>query len=85
MVTAQSQIQGRESIMTTTVLTRLREIRESHARRRALWRELSAYTTAGDLNDIEAAIARSGDAEADAETQEIRRFLAAQRNSSRAA
>ena len=66
--------------MTTTVLTRLREIRESHARRRALWRELSAYTTAGDLNDIEAAIARSGDAESDAQTQEIRRFLAARRN-----
>jgi hypothetical protein len=66
--------------MTTTVLTRLHEIRASHARRRALWRELSAYTTAGDLNDIEAAIARSGDAETDPETQEIRRFLAARRN-----
>ena len=65
--------------MTTSILTRLQEIRESHARRRALWRELSAYTTAGDLNDIEAAIARSG-AEADPETQEIRRYLAAQRN-----
>ncbi|MCW2890754.1 MAG: hypothetical protein QOH87_4556 [Trebonia sp.] len=65
--------------MTSTVLTRLQEIRESYARRRALWRELSAYTTAGDLNDIEAAIARS-DAEADPATQEIRRFLAAQRN-----
>ena len=50
--------------MATSVLTRLQEIRESHARRRTLWRELSAYTTAGDLNDIEAAIARS-DAEAD--------------------
>jgi hypothetical protein len=65
--------------MTTSILTRLQEIRESHARRRVLWRELSAYTTTGDLNDIEAAIARSG-AEADKETQEIRRFLAAQRN-----
>jgi hypothetical protein len=64
--------------MTSTVLTRLQEIRESYARRRALWRELSAYTTAGDLNDIEAAIARSG-AEADPETQAIRRFLAAHR------
>ena len=69
--------------MTSTVLTRLREIRESYARRRALWRELSAYTTTDDLNDIEAAIARS-DAEADPETQEIRRFLAAQRTMSRA-
>ena len=65
--------------MATSVLTRLQEIRESHARRRTLWRELSAYTTAGDLNDIEAAIARSG-AEADPETQQIRRVLAAQRN-----
>jgi hypothetical protein len=65
--------------MATSVLTRLQEIRESRARRRTLWRELSAYTTAGDLNDIEAAIARS-DAEADPETQQIRRFLSAQRN-----
>jgi hypothetical protein len=68
--------------MTTAVLNRLHEIRESRARRRALWRELSAYTTAGDLNDIEAAIARSDDTETDQETQEIRRFLAAQRNMS---
>ena len=66
--------------MTISILTRLQEIRESHARRRILWRELSAYTTTEDLNDIEAAIARSGDAETDPETQEIRRFLAAQRN-----
>ena len=72
--------------MATSVLTRLHEIRESYAeiresyaRRRTLWRELSAYTTASDLNDIEAAIARS-DAETDPETQRIRRFLAAQRN-----
>ena len=66
--------------MTSSVLTRMHEIRESYARRRALWRELSAYTTAGDLNDIEAAIARTDDAETDPETQEIRRILAAQRN-----
>jgi hypothetical protein len=66
--------------MTTSVLNRLHEIRESHARRRTLWRELSAYTTAGDLNDLEAAIARSG-AEYDPQTQEIRRILAAQRSS----
>jgi hypothetical protein len=66
--------------MTPTVLTRLRRIRAERARRRTLWQELSAYTTAGDLNDIEAAIARSGDAESDAQTQEIRRFLAARRN-----
>jgi hypothetical protein len=66
--------------MTTSVLTRLQELRESHARRRMLRRELSAYTTASDLNDLEAAIARSDGAEDDPETQEIRRFLAAQRN-----
>jgi hypothetical protein len=66
--------------MTPTVLTRLQRIRAERARRRTLWRELSAYTTAGDLNDIEAAIARSGDARNDPETQEIRRFLAARRN-----
>ena len=82
MVTEKSHKSTYGGTMTTSILTRLHEIRESHARRRALWRELSAYTTAGDLNDIEAAIARSGDAEADAETQEIRRFLAAQRNAS---
>jgi hypothetical protein len=64
--------------MTISILTRLQEIRESRARQRVLWRELSTYTTTEDLNDIEAAIARSG-AEADPQTQEIRRFLAAQR------
>jgi hypothetical protein len=66
--------------MATSVLTRLHEIRESRARRRTLWRELSAYTSVSDLNDIEAAIARSGDAETNPETRQIRRFLAAQRN-----
>jgi thioredoxin-like negative regulator of GroEL len=65
--------------MTTSVLSRLSEIRESYARRRNLRRELSVYTTANDLNDIDAAIARSADAETDPETQEIRRFLAVQR------
>jgi hypothetical protein len=68
------------ALMATSVLSRLQEIRKDRARRRLLWRELSAYTTAGDLNDIEAAIVRSDAAEADPETQEIRRFLAAQRN-----
>jgi hypothetical protein len=67
--------------MKTSVLTRLQEIRESRTRRRTLWRELSAYTTADDLNDLEAAIARSAGAESDPETREIRRFLAARRMS----
>ena len=66
--------------MATSVLSRLQEIREDNVRRRTLWRELASYTTAGDLNDIEAAVARCDDAETDPETQEIRRFLAAQRN-----
>jgi hypothetical protein len=66
--------------MTTSVLTRLQEIREDHARRRALWRELSAYKTAGDLNDLEAAIDRCDGAETDPQTRAIRHFLAAQRN-----
>jgi hypothetical protein len=68
-----------DGIMATSIVSRLQEIREHYARRRTLWRELSAYTTAGDLNDIEAAIARCDDAETDQETQDIRRFLAAQR------
>jgi hypothetical protein len=72
--------------MATSVLSWLQEVRESQARRRTLWRELSAYTSADDLNDIEAAIARCGaDAQADPELREIRRFLAAQRNTSQAA
>ena len=66
--------------MKTPVLTRLTEFRASNARRRALWRELSAYTTVNDLNDIEAAIARSEDAETDPQTQVIRRYLAARRS-----
>lgn len=65
--------------MTTSVLTRLQEIRESYAQRRALWRELSAYSTDNDLNDIEAAIDRA-EAEGDPQTMEVRRILAAQRN-----
>jgi hypothetical protein len=65
--------------MSTSVLTRLTEIRDGYARRRTLWRELSAYTTADDLNDIEAAIARCDDAETDPETQRVRQIIAAKR------
>lgn len=61
--------------MTSTILTRLRDLRESYAQRRALWRELGAYTTANDLNDLEAVIARYDDAE----TEDIRHILAAHR------
>ena len=42
-------------------------------------------TTAEDLDDIEAAVARSDGAETDPETQEIRRFLAARRAMSQCA
>ena len=66
--------------MMTSLLTRLHEMRAEQARRRTLLRELSTYSTADELNDIEAAIARSGDEATDPETQEIIRFLAARRS-----
>ena len=69
--------------MATAILSRLAEIREASARRRTLWRELSAYTTADDLNDIEAAVDRCDDEGNDPQTQEIRRILAAQRSIAR--
>lgn len=71
--------------MTNRILTRLQEIREFRAQRRALRRELSSYTTVNDLNDIEAAvsryaaISRSEDPETDPIMLEIRRTLAFQR------
>jgi len=61
--------------MTTAILSRLRDIRESQAQRRTLWRELACYTSTSDLNDLEAAVARHDDAE----TADVRRILAAQR------
>jgi len=69
--------------MTTSVLSRLSEIREAYSRRRSLWRELSEYITADDLNDIEAAVDRCDDDGTGAQTQEIRRILAAQRSIAR--
>jgi hypothetical protein len=64
--------------MASSLLNRLHEIREDHARRRALWRELSSYQSVGAINDIEAAIARS-ETQEDPETQQILRILAVQR------
>jgi siroheme synthase (precorrin-2 oxidase/ferrochelatase) len=61
--------------VTTTIRARIREARESRTRHRALWHELAQYTSADDLNDLEAAVARYDDAE----THDIRRILAAQR------
>lgn len=69
--------------MTTSVLSRLHEIRAAYARRRSLWRELSEYITADDLNDIEAAVDRCENDETDPQTQELRRILAAQRTIAR--
>jgi hypothetical protein len=66
--------------MTTSVLSRLHDIRESYARRRTLWRELASYITADDLNDIEAAVDRCDDAGTDPQIEEIRRILTAQRS-----
>ena len=66
--------------MTPSVLTRLTEFRDARARRRALWRELSCYTTASDLTDIEAAIARCDGGEDAPGTRQVRRIVAAQRS-----
>ena len=70
--------------MTTAIISRLREIREAYAQRQALWRELAACASDGDLLDLEAALARqeegAADGKTDAETEEIRRFLVSQRS-----
>jgi hypothetical protein len=79
-MTLDHELLASQSLDATSVISRLSEMRDSYARRRTLWRELSTYTTANDLNDIEAAIARSDDAETDPRTQEIRRILGAQRS-----
>ena len=64
--------------MATAVLTRLTEIRESYARRRALWREMDGYETEDALNDIEAAIYRT-EAETGSSHSELREVIAAKR------
>jgi hypothetical protein len=69
-----SRLQG-TSAVTAVLRERIREGREARTRRRTLWRELAQYTTADDLNDLEAAVARYDDTE----THDIRRILAAQR------
>jgi hypothetical protein len=66
--------------VTTTIRAWIREARESRTRRRtSLWRELAQYTTASEVSDLEAAIARCDDAAA----RDVRRILAAQRFASR--
>jgi hypothetical protein len=65
--------------MATTVMSRLGKIRDSYARKSSLRRELT-FLTEGERSDIEAALSRYG-AEANPETLEVRRVLAAtQRN-----
>jgi hypothetical protein len=70
-----SRLRG-TAVLTTTARTRIREARQSRARRRTLWRELAQYTSTDDLNDLEAAVARYDDAE----TRDIRRILSVQRS-----
>ena len=61
--------------MPTAILNRLRDIREARAYHKTLERELAAYTTADDLNDLEAIL----DRHSDDDTHHIRRVLAARR------
>ncbi len=59
----------------TTIRGQLRDLREAHAERKSLERELAAYSTEDDLNDLEAILGRYNDAD----TAEIRRILAGRR------
>ena len=49
--------------------------REARAARRSLQHELASYTTASELNDLEAIL----DRHSDEDTADIRRFLASRR------
>jgi hypothetical protein len=60
-----------------SLLARLRAAYAAYAGRRAMWRELSCCITDNAMADIQAAIERSG--RDDAETREVRRFVARQR------
>jgi hypothetical protein len=60
----------------TTVRQQVREVREAHAAHVALERELAAYTSPDDLNDLHAILDRYPDHE----TAGIRRILATQRS-----
>jgi hypothetical protein len=75
---AKTSLAKRKIIMATTVLTRLAEIRQAYARRRALWQELDGYETEDSLNDIEAAIYRT-EAETGSSHWELREVVAAKR------
>jgi len=60
----------------TTVREQLRETRDAHAEHAALQRELAAYSSPEDLNDLHAILDRYPDQE----TADIRRILATQRS-----
>jgi hypothetical protein len=60
----------------TTIKGQLRQLRDTHAERKSLERELASYTSANDLNDLEAILDRYDEAE----TAEIRRILSGRRN-----
>jgi hypothetical protein len=60
----------------TAMRDRVRGVRLSHMARKSLERDLAAYTSENDLNDIEAILDRYSDAE----TVEIRRILAGRHN-----
>jgi hypothetical protein len=59
----------------TLIRERLRSTREARAARAKLADELASYTSAADLNDLDAILDRYSDQE----TVEIRRILTAQR------
>ncbi len=60
----------------TAVRSQIRETRDERAGRAQLERELGAYTSPADLDDLYAILDRYSDQE----TAEIRRILAAQRS-----
>jgi hypothetical protein len=60
----------------TTIRCQLRQLRESHAERKSLERELAAYTSESDLNDLGAILDRYSESD----TADIRRILASRRN-----
>ncbi len=60
----------------TTVRTQLRDSRDAHASRVMLERELAAYDSQSDLDDLHAILDRYSEQE----TRDIRRILAVQRS-----
>lgn len=58
-----------------TIKDQMRDLRQARATRKSLERELGAYTSVDDLNDIEAILARYSDEE----TAAIRHILAGRR------